>query len=313
MGIGRKWTAILLLAGASPAAAEVLTIRGSNPPVRPVADDLASLSVERFAGPDGAALSDAIEAELGSATFGGRPYFRIVAPEAGGPADGLITGTVRTGVEETPVTEKRTRCEEKDPNDDKKCLKEVQVDIRCRRRVATVNTSIRLVAMGDGSVRYTRPQSLRDEQTLCPDRKAGRSVEEFVAAALANEASGVRFDLAPAGYAIDVRVDENRKGLSKPAQDAFRAAVRQTKSDEAGACASWSAIARDVEPTAALAFNLGLCAEMQQNFDAAIDWYGQAQRLGSKSREIPAALARIERHRAVLAAWQARKRLMGYE
>lgn len=313
MGKVRAMVAVVLLAGASPAGAEVLTISGSNPPGRAVANDLASIAVQRFEGPDGPALSDMVESELGAAQFGGRAWFRIVAPESGVPVDGLITGNVRVAVDETPVTEKRTRCEEKDPADDKKCLKEVEVDIRCRRRVATVNSNIRLVAMGDGTIRHSWPQSVRDEQTWCPDRKASRSVEEFVATVLRNEAARLRGDLAPSGYRIEVRVDENRKGLPKDAAEAFKAAIRQTKSDEAGACDSWAAIGRSAEPTAALAFNLGLCAEARRDFDAAVDWFGQAQRLGSKSREIPAALARIGGHRRALAAWQARKVLMGYE
>ncbi|WP_447763126.1 hypothetical protein [Sphingopyxis panaciterrae] len=308
----RPLFAATLLCLAAPSAAEVLTIEGSEP-ASANANDLSRVAVERFEGRDGARFAQALEAELGAAQFGGQPYFRIVAPESGAPIDALVTGTVRSNAEETPVTETRKRCVEQDPDNKKKCLNEKEVDIRCRRRVATVATTVRLVAIADGSVRYSRPLNARDEITYCPDRTASRTVEQFVTATLKSQVQAIRNDLAPRGYAIEVRVDEDRKGLTKPAQEAFKEAIRQTKTYPPAACATWTALTRDVEPTAALAFNLGLCAEMQGDFDAAIDWYGEAQRQGSRSNAISEATARIERHRRALADWDARKRLMGLE
>lgn len=297
---------------ATPAAAETLTITGSDPATANV-NDLLRLSVERFEGEDGAALAQQLEAELGNAQFDGRPWYRIVAPESGAPTDGLVTGTTRASVDEVAVTEKRDKCVEHDPADKKKCLKEIEVDVRCRRRTITVATTARLVAIGDGSVRYTRPLSSRDQQTYCPDRSASRSVDDYIAGVQRDHVVAIRRDLAPREYALDVRVEESTKGLAKPAQAAFKSAVRLTKSDHAGACAAWTALTRDIEPTAALAFNLGLCNEMQSNFDAAIDWYGEARRQGSRSNAIVEGIERIERNRRARADWEARKRLIGRE
>lgn len=301
----------MLACGAMPAAAETLTVTGSYPAGNGNINDLISIAVDRFEGEDGGVLSQALEGELTGVRFGGQPYFRVVAPESGVPTDALVTGNVRVGVDETGTTEKRKRCVEQDPADKNKCLREEEYDLRCRRRIATVSTNVRLVAMGDGSVRYTRPLSARDEQTFCPDLKANRTVDAFVDQTLQSQVRTIRYDLAPSGFSDNVRVDENRKGLPKAAADAFKNAIRQTKSDQAGACDSWTAIARDAEPTAALAFNLGLCAEARRDFTAAIDWYGQAQRLGSKNRDIGEGLTRIDRHRRALADWDARRALLG--
>jgi hypothetical protein len=297
---------------ASPAAAETLTIIGSDPASANV-NDLLRISVERFEGEDGGAFAQQLEAELGGAQFDGRAYYRVIAPESNAPTDGLVTGTTRAGVEEAPVTEKRKRCVEPDPADKKKCLKEDEVDIRCRRRTITVATTVRLVAIGDGSVRYTRPLNARDQITYCPDRAASRSVDDYIESVQRDHVKAIRRDLAPRDYSLDVRVEESTKGLAKPAQAAFKNAVRLTKSDQPGACAAWTALTRDAEPTAALAFNLGLCAEMQRDFDKAIDWYGEAQRQGLRSSAIPEALERIEGNRRALADWDARKRLIGRE
>lgn len=308
----RPLFAATLFCLAASAAGETLTIAGSDPAGANV-NDLLRLSVERFEGEDGAAFAQQLEAELGNAQFGGRPWYRIVAPESGAPTDGLVTGTTRAGVDEVPVTEKRKRCVEHDPADKKKCLKEVEVDIRCRRRTIAVATTARLVAIADGSIRYTRPLNARDQLTYCPDRTASRSVDDYIAATRREQVAAIRGDLAPRSYSLDVRVDESTKGLAKSAQSAFKNAVRLTKTDQAGACAAWTALTRDTEPTAALAFNLGLCAEMRGDFTAAADWYGEAQRQGSRSSAIPDGLARIERTRRAHAEWAARRRLTGVE
>lgn len=306
----RPLLAAALLGLSAPAAAETLTIDTSVPASANV-NDLFRLSVQRFAGEDGAAFAQRLEAELGRAEFDGRPYYRIIAPESDAPTDGLVTGTTRVGVDETRVTEKRKQCREYDPADKKKCLKEVEVDIRCHSRTITVATTARLVAIGDGSIRYTRPLNARDQQSWCPDRAASTSVEDYVLEAQRDQVRAIGRDLAPRTYSLDVRVEESTKGLAKPAQAAFKNAVRLTKSDQVGACAAWTALTRDVEPTVALAFNLGLCAEMRGEFDAAIDWYGEARRQGSRNRDIGEGLERIALNRRAQADWDARQRLAG--
>ncbi|MDK2761273.1 MAG: hypothetical protein KYX64_07915 [Sphingopyxis sp.] len=302
--------AAICLCLASPAAAETLSIPGSDPAAANV-NDLFSLSVDRFVGDDGAALAQQLEAELGNAQFGGGPYYRIVAPEAGVRSDGLVTGTARVSVDEVAVTEQRKRCVEYDGADKKKCVKEADVDIRCRRRTIDVATTARLVAIDDGTVRYSRPLNARDQQVYCPDRSATRSVEDYIAVAQRDHVRAIRNDLAPREYSLAVRVEEGTKGLAKPAQAAFKNAVRLTKSDQAGACAAWTALTRDIEPTAALAFNLGLCAEMRGDFAAATDWYGEAQRQGLHGGPINDGLARVDRSQRALADWDARQRLAG--
>lgn len=306
----RPLLAATVLCLANPAMAETLPISGSDPAVAN-ANDLLRIAVERFEGDGGATVAQKLEAALGDARFDGRSYFRIIAPESGAPIDGLITGTTRASVDEVPVTEKRKKCTEYDPADKNKCVKEVDVDIRCRRRTIAVATTARLVAIKDGSIRYTRPLNARDQQTWCPDRAASRTVDDYIEWAEGDQVQAFRRDLAPAGYTVDVRVDENRKGLAKPEAETFKEAIRLTKTNPAAACTAWAGLSRGAEPTAALAFNLGLCAEMDRNFDAAVDWYGQAQRLGSKNRDIGEGVARVERHRRALADWEARKRLMG--
>ena len=67
---------------------------------------------------------------------------------------------------------------------------------------------------------------------------------------------------------------------------------------------------RDAEPTAALAFNMGLCNEMEGDLDAAVDWHGDARRRGLRPATVDEALARIARRRLALGQWVARKSVM---
>lgn len=299
--------AVALLCFSAPAVAETLPITGGDPALAN-ANDLLRIAVERFEGEDGGVLAQAVEAELGAVQVDGEHYFQIVAPESRAPIDGLITGSVRADVEESKVIEKRKRCVEHDSVDKKKCRKEVEVDIRCRRRITTQATTVRLVAIKDGAIRYSRSLNARDDITYCPDRTASQTVEDFLAGARRDHVRAIRRDLAPTMYTKDIRVDENRKGLSKPAQDAFKAAVHQTKTDPAAACASWTALTRDAVPTAALAFNLGLCAEMEGKFDTAIDWYGEVQRQEPRNDDASEGLARIDRTVRSYADWNERNR-----
>ncbi len=311
MMIDARWVLGAALLGlAMPANAETLTINSGDPAAVDVTD-LLRISVDRFEGEDGAAFAQALEAELAAATFQGNPFYRVVAPESGAPTDGLVTGTVRASVDEVPVIKKRRRCTEYDPADKKQCIKEIDVDIRCRRRTAAVATTVRLVAIADGSIRHTRPLNARDQVTVCPDRSAPPSVEDYFEATFRSQVRTIRDDLAPRSYSAEIRVDESTKGLTKPAQAAFKAAVRLTKTDQVGACAAWQAMTRDAEPTAALSFNLGLCNEMEGDLDAAADWYGDAQRQGARGSAVPEALARLDRYRRALSAWTARKAVMG--
>ncbi len=195
-----------LLALAVPATAETLPINAADPAAADVID-LIRISVERFEGEDGAVFAQALEAELANANFRGGLFYRVVAPESGAPTDALVTGTIRSSVEDVPVIEKRQRCTEYDPADKKKCRQEIDVDIRCRRRTATVATTVRLVVINDGSIRYTRPLSARDQVTYCPDRSAPQSVEDYFTATFRNQVGAIRSDLAPRDYTLYVRVD----------------------------------------------------------------------------------------------------------
>lgn len=79
-----RWMlAATLACGAVPAAAETLTVTGSNPAGNRNVNDLISVDVDRFEGEDGSALSQSLEGELAAVRFIGQPYFKSSRPNRG--------------------------------------------------------------------------------------------------------------------------------------------------------------------------------------------------------------------------------------
>lgn len=276
MARNRIWVAAAfvaaILAGAA-AQAEVLKVTGEFPARYREASLLHSLSIDRFDGQDGIALANAIERNMANTHFellGGRGGRRN--------AEASLSGAVVTGVEENPFKKKEKRCVEKDK--DGKCIKEAEVDVRCRRRVVTLRADLRMVRNADGRVVYSESKPFREETSWCEGQNPYRSVEETVQAGIQQMASSVRYDIAPSIETYDVRVRENSKGLSKEAAKHFKDLVKLTKRDARGACAGWEAMqSQGAHPS--VLFNVALCAEQRGDYDRAVALYRQASQSGA--------------------------------
>jgi len=271
----RTWaTATLAVAAfAGVAQAEVLQVTGEFAARNREASLLHSLSIGRFDGQDGMALARAIERALGGT------HFDLMGGRAGrNNAEGSLDGAVVTGVEETPFKKKEKRCVEK--GKDGKCIKEGEVEVRCRRRVINLRADLRLVR-ADGRVVYSEAKPFRDELSWCEGQSPYRSVEDAVLAGIQQIASSVRYDIAPSRETYNIRVRESTKGLSKEAGKRFKALVKLTKRDPAGSCAGWEAMQGEAPAHPSLLFNRGLCAEQRGDYDAALGLYRQASQAGA--------------------------------
>lgn len=263
MAFPKKWVAgaLALAMGAGAAQAEVLEITGEFAAPYRDASLLHSLSVDRFDGQDGPALRAAIERYLGNT------HFNLMGGRSGrGNADGGLSGYVTGGSEETPYTRKEKQCTSKDK--DGKCIKEQEVDIRCRRRVINMQADMRLVRNDDGRLVYSAQKPFRNETSWCQGQSPGSTVEEVVAGAIQQIASAVRYDIAPVVRTYQIRVRESTKGMSKDAAKRFKEFVKLTKRDARGACAGWAGMP-DVAGHPSLVFNLGLCAEQRGDYERA--------------------------------------------
>lgn len=277
--IGARGCAALVLAafGGGFAGAEVLEATGEFPARAREVSFLASLAVERFAGEDGPALAIAVERALVEPRADGAEFFDLRAP--GARVEGAVSGTVATGVDTSRVREKRRRCVARD--DKGKCSEEAEVEVGCTRRLVSVEADVRIVRMADGRILYSarKPESRTD--TWCEGDSPAEGTETVVREALGRIAQAVRDDVVPRIDHYRIRVRESTRGMSREQADGFKLLVRQTKSDPAGACAGWAAMARDLPDHPSVLFDLGVCAEHGGSYAEAARFYRAAQAAGA--------------------------------
>lgn len=268
----------LLLAGALAwtgfARAEVLEVTGEFPANNREASFLESISVDRFGGSDGAALQIAIERALGGSQF------QLLGGRTGrDTAEGAISGSISSGVDESSFTRKEKQCVSK--NDKGKCLKEEQVEVRCKRRIIDVKADIRIVRNTDGRILYSQPKPFRDEVEWCRGDSPERTTEDVIEGAIQGIAGSLRGDIVPHVDTYKIRVRESTKGLSKEAAGRFKELVKLTKRDPQGACRGWEAMQAEIAGHPSVVFNLGLCAEQRGEYEKALGLYQDAISAGA--------------------------------
>jgi hypothetical protein len=266
------FVAAIVVSGA--ARAEVLEITGEFAAPNREASFLASIAVERFGGSDGPALAIAIERALTGSQI------EVLAGRAGRDrAEGSVTGSVTSGVDEQPYTRQEKKCVEKDAKG--KCVKEETVDVRCRRRIVNVNADIRIARNTDGRIVYSAAKPFREEVSWCAGGSASRTAEETIASAIRDIAGSVRAEITPRVDTYRIRVRESTKGMPKDLGNRFKELVKRTKRDARGACAGWDAIRAEAGAHPSLLFNLGLCAEQRGDYEAALGLYRDAVAAGA--------------------------------
>ncbi|MEP9359508.1 hypothetical protein [Sphingomonas sp. KR3-1] len=256
------------------ARAEVVEITGEFAAPSREASLLRSISIDRIGGQDGSALARAIEQSLSGTHFdlmgGGR-----------GNAEGSLSGGITTGVDESPFKKREKKCVEK--NDKGKCVKEEDVELRCRRRIVTLKADLRILRNRDGRIVYSATKPFSQDTSWC-EGQGGRPapVEDVIADGVRTLGAQVRSDIAPTVSTYRVRVRESDKGMSKDQAKRFKDAIKLTKRDVRGACAGWDALAHELPGNPSISFDLGLCAEQRGDYAKALDFYHAAQRAGAQ-------------------------------
>lgn len=283
---------------AGPAYGEAVQMTGKFAAPYREAAMLDSLGIDRFNGRDGRQLEMAIERALSQPDVEGRPHFDLIAAFGGGQGpEGVLSGAVTSGVEESRYKQKQKRCVEREGGrENGKCLREAEVEVDCTRRVVNVSADLRLVRTADGRVIYTADKPRRDEISWCRGDEPSRTVEESVRGMIQNVAGEVRRDIAPVVETYSIRFRESTRGLSKELNRPFKDIVKQTQRDLRGACAAWQAMDAQAPGHPSITFDLGLCAEAAGDYRAALELYRRAAPLiGGGSNEAVTGAERVGR------------------
>jgi len=270
-----------LVAG-SAAWGESAQMRGKFPANVRAANLLEFVVVDRFDGQDGRQFEAALAQAIGAA--GGRP-------------DGALSGGVTTGVEQNRYQGTESRCVEwKDGKEGGDCLKRAEVKVPCTRRVINLTVSVRLVRVADDIPVWSDNRASRDETSWCQGRSPNRTVEEAVSAMIGDAARQLAADVRPSWNTYKVRFREDRDGMPKDIGNDFKAIVKRSKSDVAGACGDWSAMNGRLPNNPSILYNLGVCAESAGAYpDAQNDYRAALAALGKKSGDIDDSIERVSR------------------
>lgn len=278
--------AMLATAGA---LAESVRITARFPADYREASFLKRIGVGRIDGQDGRALEFALERALQA-----RGHFNVVALNRDASIDGIVSGLVTTEIDESRFNRQRDECVEKK---DGKCVKTERIDETCRRRTIEVLADLRITNDRAGRIVYASRKPRRDEVSWCPNESAPGPVEGVIRGMIDDIAAEVARETAPHTETYAPRFYESRDAMDKELGDRFRAAIKATQRDLAGACAELMAMDQ-ATPHFALAYDAGLCAEARGDYEAALAAYGRARDL--RPRDAGDFNAGIERVRKLI-------------
>lgn len=287
----RLMVGVLAVLTTAAVRAESVQMVGTFPAEHRDASLFGSIGVQRFSGQDGPALSLAIERELGESDRDGPPHFTVIAATRGGNAapDAVMSGVVTTGVTENPFQQSEEKCTSK--VGDKCVAKEVQI-VNCLRRVIEFRADVRIANNDDGKIAYSESIPRRDEVSWCGNQTPWRSTEAAVRDMIEQSAKQIRKDTVPRTRKYKVKVLEETEGLDKDAKARFKAIVKRTQKDLAGACQDFAAFGQQFPTHGDTQYNLGMCAESNRQYLGAVAQYRRAQTMVSDRKEVAEAVSR---------------------
>jgi hypothetical protein len=263
--------------GAACAGAETLPVSGVYPARNDAAAELRTIAIEPFGGADGQTVELLVGDRLRGVQIDGRPYFTVVPGGGATRAEAVLQGTAAAEFARRDAEPREKEvCVER--NDKDKCVRKEKRKIPCWETVARLVPTIRLIGRS-GNRLYALDEPLEQARRYCrgEERPSGETLVRNLAARTADR---LRAEFAPVERNDEFRVMENRKGLAKGDDDAFKDAVRLTKRDRAAACSTWARLEPRNTDHASLLFNLGLCAEGEGRLEEASSYYRRAVTAG---------------------------------
>ena len=292
----------------APLKAETLPIEGVYPAGSDQLANLNSLAIGPFTREDGEFLSIELEQRLTGVRVRGAPYFSIVPLRAKGGADGTITGSATSSLDERREQVKDRVCAYEDAKG--KCRQWRDVIINCTRRIVTLTYTLQVEGRRRERV-FGVASTAEDSQLICPNSGEVPTIETAVAQLISRVANELRLQFAPLEVREDIRVKEGTDGLQNDAKKKFKEGIKLTKRNVTSACTVWAEVDQLVPDHGPTLFNLGLCAESRREYDAAETFYRRVFELNRSERYANEAIERLDRRRRAesqIAAHDARAR-----
>ena len=230
-------------------------------------------------------------------------------------ADTLFSGSVTPPrVKTTKRLETRTECKKRvtDKNDPKygQCLESKTKTVLCFTQNASFKLTLRSSKVETGTVNFIKDYQGRAKHGYCLDRGGQRSKEELGEIAVSQVLAELRQDIAP--YPVTVSIDfldydeKSRIGTKqfffadrKDVKKRFDAAMKNVKGNNTIAgCAGFRDAAALFDRSPAIYHNIGVCAEIEADYDQAETFYRRAKTLsGGAIPTIDVSMARLAESR----------------
>lgn len=168
--------------------------------------------------------------------------------------------------------------------------------VNCSRKAASYGFSVKLTEVESGQVVYASDFSSTQADQACSDRRAVKSDAELRRQVQDDAKAKFRRDVAPYAVNVTVKLMGETEGIpSGKAQDLFENGLEYAAAGRLDrSCELWQESAVMAPNAVPLVFNLGICQELRQELDKALDTVRKADRLMSKPDPlINEALARI--------------------
>lgn len=255
-----------------------------------------TIGIDNFSGREGSKLAFELERNLTRPFDGNAAYFKLLAD--GSAPDGIVRGNASSAVTETPYQRRETICTAKAP--DGKCITQSEQTVNCMRRVVEFSADISVVDNGSGEIVFSQQFPRRNEISWCAGQQAWTTIEQVVNTMLADVATQFRKIATPSMETYSVRYQESTEGLDAPAKASFKNAIRLTKTDAIAACRIFDELIWYNPGSFAIAYNQGVCDEIQHNYPLGWLHYGNAAKLAAGRDDVAKALDRVAKLNAAL-------------
>ncbi|MFK7914708.1 MAG: tetratricopeptide repeat protein [Pseudomonadales bacterium] len=270
---------------------------------------LSKIAVPNFKGQLGTDFTASLRDELSSASINGEKVFTISGTITSAPRDsaqGVVALAKRAGLNAVYIGDTAVSGGQSVPKSSEYCDGGLMVFGKCKGGekkstvcwdvTGTFTVNVQVIRTSDGNTVYEERKSETKEANHCqsssgpvptPAELALQAKEELIAA--------IRADIMPRTMTHQVRLMSNTKQMSQADKETFLEGKNWAQDERLNrACGIWEELSEssaDAGKNVSVIYNLGVCAEYQQDYQGALKFYRKADSLVSsrnRDRKLPA-------------------------
>ena len=202
-------------------------------------------------------------------------------------ADTMLGGTIIRKKSESNHVENRRKCSSR--TDDGKCANYVDYQVRCTKQVAKLGLKLRIINVSTSRVKV-EGYELQQDNAYCSDRGNRRDYNAMYDTIFPYILRQVRKDIAPYYQSVDIKLlhkpDDGLKD-NKPALEKLENGIVFFRAGQTErGCEAFRQAAGLYGSSHVIYYNLGVCGEINGDFDEALAMYNRAENVSPVDRKI---------------------------